>query len=112
MTFDDGIVTIYRLENKAKKGDMPDMKLFYKSSYHFSFEELGLTRYYTALSAKQLIESVIAIYLDRSILTNDIATMEDGTQFKIVMVQHPMDDDGLRYTRLSLERINDSYDIE
>lgn len=113
MTYDDGIVKIYRLENGAKKGDKPIEKAVYKSSYHFSYEDVGLTRYYSALSAKQQIECVIGIYLDRSILTNDIAVMEDGNQYRIQFVQHPMDEeDEMRYTRLTLERINDRYVIE
>ena len=113
MTYDDGIVEIYRLENGAEKGDKPIEKAVYKSSYHFCYEDVGFTRYYSALSAKQQIECVIGIYLDRSIKTNDIAITEDGVQYRIQFVQHPMDqEDEMRYTRLTLERINDKYDIE
>lgn len=109
MTFDDGILKIYKLENTALKGDKPNEKLVYKSSHYFAFEDLGITRYYTALSNNQLIESVVGIHLDRSICVLDIAKMEDGSLFRIVMIQHPTNKDGIRYTRLSLERLKDEY---
>lgn len=112
MTFDDGILKIYKIENVSPKGDMPNEKLIYKSSSYFEYDDLGITRYYTALAHNQMIESVVKIQYDRDIKALDIAEMEDGLLYRIVMVQHPYDDDGLRYTRLSLERINDEYSIK
>ena len=55
MTFDDGIIKIYRLVNVSEKGDKPKYKMFYKSSFYFSYETLGLTRYYTALANNEKI---------------------------------------------------------
>ena len=41
MTFDDGIIKIYRLVNVSEKGDKPKYKTFYKSSFYFSYETLS-----------------------------------------------------------------------
>lgn len=111
MTFDDGILKIYKIEDGSSKGDMPKEELVYKSSSYFEYDDLGITRYYTALANNQMIESVVKIPYDRSIRVLDVVEMEDGLLYRIVMVQHPYDD-GLRYTRISLERINDEYNIK
>lgn len=108
MTFDDGILKIYSAENISDEGDLPLLELVYKSSSYFKFEDLGIQRYYTALSHNQLIDSVVAVHYDRNIKVFDIIVI-DGVQFKIDMVQHPFDEDGLRYTKLSLERLNDEF---
>ena len=108
MTFDDGIIKIYRLVNVSEKGDKPKYKMFYKSSFYFSYETLGLTRYYTALANNEKIETVVNIYQDRSIRVNDIARFEDDSEFKIVLAQHFKDSDGIDCTKLSLERRNNN----
>lgn len=110
MTFDDGILKIYRLENTAQKGDMPNEQLVYKSSFYFGFDNLGISRYYTALSHNQRIESVVNIEFDTDVRVLDIVEMEDGSYFKIQMLQREKDDDGLIYLKLSLERLNDEFD--
>lgn len=112
MTFDDGIVKIYRKDNVSKKGDKPRYDLIYKNSYYFSYEKLGLTRYYTALANNQIIESVISIYQDRSIRIDDTVMFEDDLLFKIVLVQHTVDEDGIKISILSLERFNNECNYE
>lgn len=109
MTFDDGILKIYRLENTAQKGDMPSEQLIYISSHYFGYGQLGIKRYYIALSNKQQIECVVNIHFDNEIKVYDIVEDETNSFFRIAMIQHDFDDDGLRYTKLSLERLNDDY---
>ncbi|MBR3280166.1 MAG: head-tail adaptor protein [Lachnospiraceae bacterium] len=112
MTFDDGIVKIYELETAHDPGKMPVEGLGSFESFFFGYDTLGITRYYTALQANQMIESVINIpgfnQIDAS---NHIAVMEDESQFRIVMVQQTQDEFGLRITKLSLERLGDYYAV-
>ena len=112
MTYDDGIVKIYSVVNTADAGDKPKEALEYKTSFYFSYDNLGVTRYYEALRANQLIEAVINVQWDLSVKTTDVAVMEDGTQYRIAMSQPQVDDDGLRFMRLSLERINNEYEYQ
>jgi hypothetical protein len=112
MTFDDGIVKIYRIENASDNGDMPKEEAVYKSSFYFGYDDVGIQRYYSAMANNQLIDSVINIQHDRSIKALDIVQFEDDNFFRIAMVQHPLDDDGIRYTKLTLERLNDEYNIK
>ena len=43
--------------------------------------------------------------------TFDIVALEDGKQYTLSMLQRLVDEDGLKYTKLSLERLGESYDI-
>lgn len=118
MTFDDGIVGVYELTQDKIPGKMPVEGLDLKELFYFGYETLGINRYYTAMQAKQQIESVISIPGWNAIKANRhiaIIADEDGVisadcdQFRIVMAQPTTDEDGLRITRLSLERIGDKY---
>lgn len=111
-TFDDGILTIYTTENIAEPGMKPVIGLVKKDRYHYGFDTLGIQRYYTALQAKQLIESVVNVPGWGNIKATDICALDDGEQFRISMRQPTWDDDGLRITKLSLERIEEKYVIK
>lgn len=111
MTFDDGILTIYKVENTAQPGQMPVEGLTEKDRYYYGFDTLGINRFYTALQAQQQIEAVVNVPGWGDIAATDICTLDNGDQFRIVMRQPTLDDNGLRITKLSLERINEKYAI-
>ena len=69
---------------------------------------MGITRYYEAIRANQMIERVIAVYR-APINTNQIVVFEDGTQYLVRMVQHTVDENGIKISRLSLERNGEEY---
>lgn len=110
MTFDDGIVTIYDVQNGAKPGDLPINVLVNPIQFHFAEQTLGVTRYYEAIKANQLIERVITIY-PGNVTTNQVAIFEDGSQYSIRMIQRENDDFGIKILRLSLERNGQNYEI-
>lgn len=112
MTFDDGILTIYSVENIGEPGMMPVTGLVKKDQYYYGFDTLGINRFYTALQAKQQIESVVNIPGWGDISATDVCALDNGDQFRIVMRQPTIDEDGLRITKLSLERIDDHYEIK
>lgn len=118
MTFDDGIVGVYELTQVKVPGKMPTEGLQLSERFYFSYETLGINRYYTALQAGQQIEAVISvpgwneIKANRhiAIIANDDGNItSESTQYRIQMAQPTTDDQGLRITRLSLERIGDNY---
>lgn len=111
MTFNDGIVALYTVTNIAEPGMKPKKGLKKQAFFYYGFEVLGFNRYYTALKANQQIEAVIHIPECNDIdpaLT--VAVLENGKQYRIVLIQPTVNDDGLRFTRLSLERISEEYD--
>lgn len=95
MTFDDGKLEIYRTVNAADPGEKPRMELRYQSSHAFGYETVGISRYYTALQAKEKIEEVVHIWRDRTIHTDDVCRIE-GASFRCAMVQHVLDENGSR----------------
>lgn len=111
-TFDDGILTIYTTENIGEPGMKPVIGLVEKEKYYYGFDTLGINRFYTALQAKQQIESVVNIPGWNNIAATDICALDDGTQFRIVMRQPTFDEDRLRITKLSLERMDEQYVIK
>ncbi len=120
MTFDDGIVGVYELTQVKIPGKKQTEGLSLKERFYFEYENLGINRYYTALQANQKIESVISVPGWAMIPANrHIAVIADldgnltseCDQFRIVMVQPTTDEDGLRITRLSLERVGDNYAV-
>lgn len=111
MTLDDGILKIYSVENTAEQGMKPVYGLRFKSRHYFGFETVGIQRYYTAMKTNSRISDLVRIWEDRSITAEDICILEDGKQYKCSFIQHMQDEDGLRITKITLERMNEEYDI-
>ena len=112
MTFDDGILTICSVENDAKPGMMPKPMLVIKERFYYGYDTIGISRYYTALQANQRIEAVVNVPGWGDIAVTDICVLENGNQMRIVMRQPMQDENGLRITKLSLERVDEEYDIK
>lgn len=110
MTFDDGTVKIYRITDSAAPGKKPKPVLGVYHEHCFGYGTVGVTRYYTALQAKQQIEDTIYIP-DWWMISpeKDIAVMEDGSQFSIRQAQRTTDEEDLQIMLLSLERIGEEY---
>lgn len=112
MTFDDGIVGIYSLTQTTEAGTKPKKGITLVASFYFGYDNLGFQRYYTALQANQQISAVINIpgweELDPA---TTVAVMEDGKQYRVQLAQPQTDENGLRITKLSLERIHEDYDV-
>lgn len=112
LTYDDGILNIYDTKNIADPGMKPVVGLYLRDRHYFSFEDIGITRYYTAMQAKQQIAAVVSVPGWQRISVGDICALEDGKQYRIVMCQPTLNDDMLREMKLSLERIDDEYVIK
>lgn len=108
--FDDGQVELYTITNTAAAGDMPREGLVYGTSYWYEERTVGITRFYAALKTDVKLEMLIRIWRDKSIDTSQICKIDD-IQYRIVQVQHLLNEDGLEVTDLSLERLGEAYDI-
>lgn len=111
MTFDDGIVKIYKVKNTAAPGKMPIKGLEFFRSFYFAFQNIGITRIYEAIKANQQIDSVIATYQDDEVTTNDIAILEDERQYIIRTIQPTQDENGIKIMKLGLERNGENHEI-
>ena len=111
MTFDDGILTVYRPQNTAGPGDKPQPGLTFRGRYYYSISSLGVTRYYAAMQAGQDVAAVVAVPGWDDIMTNDIVILDDGRQYWAEMVQPETDAFGLRITRITLGVLSVDYQI-
>lgn len=111
MTFDDGILAVYGTANAARPGDKPSIRLELKERYYYGYDVLGITRFYQAKNAGQEIDCVVRIPGWGDVKATDICVLDDGTQYQVTMVQPGTDEDGLRITRITLERVKQDYEM-
>lgn len=109
MTLDDGILKVYSVENVAEPGMKPVYGLKFKSEHFFAFETVGIQRYYTAMQANSKVTDLVRIWEDREVTGKDIRILEDKRQYECSFVQHMKDEEGLRITKITLERLEKEY---
>lgn len=109
--FDSGLVKICTLQNVNENGEMPRFVLQEAFECFYQERTIGVTRLYAALGANVSIDMLIRIWENREVLTDMYCVMEDGTQFRIASIQHLKNDDGLKVSDLTLERVGAFYDI-
>lgn len=104
MKHDDGIIKIYTVTNNASNGLMPNMtKTLFRADY-FEYRVVGYNRYFRAGGVNVQIDAVRRIWENRSI-TNDMIRTINGDDYRIIQIQHLYDENNLRVTDLSLEKI-------
>lgn len=114
--FDGGRVKIYQISEICEPGDMPSEGI-YTLLAEFDFEErkIGVTRNYMAMQNNQQIDRLIRIWQDRYIQPGFICTIDDGVdddaQYRIARVEHLISDEGLKLTDLTLERLDELYEL-
>ena len=89
--FDDGVVTVYTAQNKAEPGYHPRIELAEKVRLRYEERSLGIQRYYNAAQNQIQIERVIRVPRYAGVTNQDIAQTEDGTYYRIDLVQAVMD---------------------
>lgn len=85
-SYNDGVVTIYRADDSAQPGYRTKIKLTKKEFLRYEEQKLGIQRYYGALQNQIKISRVIRCP-KRDVTTQDIAVTEDGSQYRIDLVQ-------------------------
>lgn len=113
MILDGGTVYICELVNTAPNGRKPVFKLVKKNKHWFAERTVGYSRYYEAKGVNEQIDMLIRVHHDRSIRIGMYAMLGNGEQYHIDQVQQIVDDDnGLRYTDLTLSRIEEYYELD
>lgn len=109
---DAGIARIYRGTNAAAPGSMPQMQYTtpYFASYYGS-KTVGITRFWTAAAHDDRADLLIEVQRNSGISTADRCQLqpsfdlESAGYYKILQVQHLLDEDGLPVTDLTLQRV-------
>lgn len=113
MLLDNGIATVWRRELTSAPGDMP-MEKFSKEVFksYYGNKTVGYARYWTAQAHDSQANFLIEIQRNAGISTADRCQLEPFSDleatgyYKILQVQHLLDEDGLPVTDLTLERID------
>lgn len=112
MELDDGIVYLCELNNEAEEGDMPKERLHKIARHWYGERTIGMNRQYLAKGVSEQIDLLIRIHWDRKARIGLYALLGNGEQFQITNVTRIEDDgNGLRYSELTLERLEDFYDV-
>ena len=112
MTYDDGMLKIYTVSNEAEPGCMPVEKLVLKQEYYYHTEQIGVTRYFSALEADQQVQAVVDVPGWEDIKTTDYALLDSDTEpLKVSFVQTAYDEENLKMTRLTLTKVEMNYEL-
>lgn len=88
--FNDGICTIYSVENSAGDGDMPVEQLILKYKLRFRWHTVGMSRYYEAMQAQVKISNAVDVPLRVDVNAQDVAVINDR-QYRIIQKQEKRD---------------------
>lgn len=112
MILDSGTMKICRLEDIGTNGNMPKKTLVPIRKHWYQERNVYTNRYYLALGQNERIDMIAYVHEDRKINPNMIAVIGDGRQMLVHRVEHVIEENtNLRYTRLSLQRLENLYDI-
>ena len=107
LTFNNGIVSFYRLVNVAQAGNKPVYQRQLIANLRFEYETLGMNRFYTALQADVKLDELIITPLIRSVSTQDIAVIND-ISYRIEQAQH-VTDTKPPASRFSLSKLEENF---
>ena len=109
-SFNDGIVSIYKVSDISLPGDMPVDGLVLQQTLRYKERTVGITRKYAALQNNKEVNFVIRCPEVRTVETDYIAVLVDEKQYRISWIQYPEDIDP-PVMDMTLERLSDFYDV-
>lgn len=90
--FNDGLLSVYSLENTAAAGEMPSETPKLKvSGLRYENRTVGMSRFWQGKQLDVQIERLVRCPKISSVHALDVVKTEDGDQYNIVQVQYPTD---------------------
>lgn len=116
MLLDSGILFLCSLSNTASPGAMPCEKLVKIGKFWYGERTVGYNRLYTARGVDEEIDMLVRVAHTRAARAGMYAVLGNGEQYRITAAQQIVDNgtngNGLRYTDLTLRRLEENYDVE
>lgn len=110
--YNDGVLSVYAVENIATPGNMPKQGLTLKLEKPLRYTELKVfdSKFWAAYQEHTKIERLLRTPRVDDVARDDVIIPIDGKQYKIVQIQYPVDVMP-NSMDLSLERLEVAYDI-
>ncbi len=89
--FNDGVVTVYSVEDGAAPGLRPVPMLLEKVRLRYQERYLGINRLYSGRQNQVEIQRILRVQKVPWISSQDVAITEDGRQYRIDSVQNVLD---------------------
>lgn len=105
-----GVVKIYSVEDSAQPGYQPKPSLTLKLTSRYEEQRLGINRLYLSRQNQAEIEKVIRVPRQDSISNQDVAILENGSQYSIDYAQ-TVQDVYPPCLDLSLVKVEQNYEV-
>lgn len=105
-----GVVYIYSVEDSAQPGYQPKPALKLKLTLRYEEQRLGINRLYLSRQNQAEVEKVIRVPRQDSISNQDVAILENGSQYSIDYTQ-TVQDVYPPCLDLSLVKIEQDYEV-
>ena len=105
-----GVVKIYSVEDSAQPGYQPKPSLTLKLTLRYEEQRLGINRLYLSRQNQAEVEKVIRVPRQDSISNQDVAILENGSQYSIDYAQ-TVQDVYPPCLDLSLVKIEQNYEV-
>lgn len=90
--YNDGLLTISRVENSAAAGKKPVDRLVPKhEGIRYARRIVGMNRFWTGMQSNARIDQLVRIPEGPDVTTLDRITLETGDVYRIEQIQHPPD---------------------
>ena len=110
---DDGVLYLCELINTAAPGSMPRQELWRVARFWYAERTVGYNRLYAARGVNEDIDMLVRVAFTKAARAGMYALLGNGEQYRINGVQQVRDDEtGLRATDLTLQRVEDYFDVE
>lgn len=111
---DAGTLKVCELTNTAANGAMPVEELSEIASAYYEDRVVGYGRYFAAKGVNEQVDLTVRSWRLPEARAGLYAVLSDGEndgQYRIVQVQHLLNEDGLKVTDLSLARLEANYEL-
>ena len=106
---DEGILTIYSLENVAEEGLMPTEKLVKIEEAYYARKTASYNRIYSAMGANHQFDLLVRCFNTSTPEQGMYVILEDGKQYQIDVCQEIVGKDCID---LTLVKVEDYYDVD
>lgn len=111
-TFNDGLLSIYRISNTAAAGEMPsETPVLRASGIPYANRIVGMSRYWAGLQSNARIDRLLRIPRGPTVQVLDSVVTENGDTYQVKQVQYPPDVEPPSVD-LSLQLVQTSEDLD